>query len=139
MCRFVLADILADEGGRAYEHAAPTHAVQHARALVLRLQVRGCLTRFGRVLRIGAFSELPVDVIPAVRVMAVHPPEHKAKELRPGEALVDGFLIGLGAEHVTASDESWVDRGPDRLATGANELPVACHPLRGVLWCLEAD
>ena len=42
-----VADILADECGRAYEHAAPTHAVQHARALVLGLQVRGRFTRLG--------------------------------------------------------------------------------------------
>jgi hypothetical protein len=29
--------------------------------------------------------------------MAVHPPEHEAKELRPGESLPDGFLSGRGA------------------------------------------
>ena len=51
----------------------------------------------------------------------MHPPEHEAKELRAGETLLDGFLIGLGAEHVAASDEARVDRGTDRSATGAYE------------------
>src|SRR2546428_6531124 len=69
----------------------------------------------------------------------MHPPEHEAKELRAGEALFDGFFISLGAEHVAASDEARVDRGPDRLATGTKELPVAGHPLLRVLWRLKAD
>ncbi len=69
----------------------------------------------------------------------MHPPEHKAEELCAGEALVDGFLIGLGAEHVAAGDEARVNRGTDWLATGAHEIPVAGHPLLRVLWCLKAD
>src|SRR5437016_1801227 len=139
MGRFVLANILADKCGRADEQAAPAHAVQYARALVLRLEVRGRLTRLGGVLRIGAFSELAIDVVPAVGVMAVHPPEHETKKLRAGEALLDGFLIGPGAEHVAAGDESWVHGGADRTATGANKFPVARHPLGGVLWRLKTD
>src|SRR5919197_1710187 len=139
MRRFVLADIVAGELRRTDEQAAPAHTVQHPRALVFRLQLRGCLTRLGGVLGIGAFSELPIDVVAAVGIVAMHPPKHEAKELRAGEALLDGFLIGFGAEHVAASDEAWVDRGTDRLATGAHELPVACHPLHGVLWRLKAD
>src|SRR5437867_3357623 len=69
----------------------------------------------------------------------MHPSEHEAKELRAGEALLDGFLIGLGTEHVTAGDEARVDRGTYRSATGAQEFPVARHPLHGVLWRLKAD
>src|SRR5262245_49400848 len=69
----------------------------------------------------------------------MHPPKYEAKELRAGEALLHGFLIGLGAEHVATSDETRVDRSPDRLATGADELPVAGHPFLRVLWRLKAD
>src|SRR5882724_1665183 len=71
--------------------------------------------------------------------MAVHPAEYETKELSAGEALLDGFLIGPSTEHVPASDETRVDGGADRLAAGAQELPVAGHPLLGVLWRLEAD
>src|SRR5262245_36513696 len=71
--------------------------------------------------------------------MAVHPAEYETKELSAGEALLDGFLIGPGAEHVAAGDETRVDGGADRLAAGTQKLPVAGHPLLGVLWRLEAD
>src|SRR5262245_62450883 len=136
---FVLAEILTDKFRRSDEHAAPAHAVQHARALVLRLQVRSGLTRLGGVFRIGALSELTVDVVPTVGIMTVHPPEHEAKKLRAGEALLDGFLIGPGAEHVATSNEARVDGSAERAATGTNEFPVARHPLLGILWRLEAD
>ena len=88
MRRFVLADIVADELRRTDEQAAPAHAVQHPGALVLGLQLGGRLTCLGRIFCIGAFLKLPVDIVAAEGGMAVHPAEHKAKELRPDRPLV---------------------------------------------------
>src|SRR5262245_60935981 len=69
----------------------------------------------------------------------MHPPKHEAKELRTGEAFFHGFFIRLGPDAVATRCETRIGCGADRLATGAHEFPVACHPLLRVLWRLKAD